>query len=88
MQSEVRGCSFIGASVCLHRIPRNSWAVTPKTREKSIHPQSISCMTVCSISLKSVLRYIHHNIVPPKMNGRAILTIFFIVLFLSIKKMS
>ena len=91
MQSLMRGCSPIGDSICVHLMPLNSWAVTPKINENSIQPQFMSCITVCSISLKSVFRYIHHNIAPPRMKGNAMLQtlfslLFFMFLLLFIKK--
>ena len=43
MQEKDLGCSSKGRNVSFHRKPLHTCAVTPNTREKSIHPQLISC---------------------------------------------
>ena len=81
MQSLVRGFSPSGASVSLHLIPRNNWAVIPNIIEKAIHHQFMLDVIVCLSAIKLKPRYIQYKIPPPRINGKAILSMFFIYFF-------
>lgn len=78
IQVLLRACSPIGSRLCCHRRPRNNWAVTPKTMENIIYPQSISLYNTSRIRLKSKPRYIHHNIPQPNARDKMTLNVFLI----------
>jgi len=71
----VRGYSPSGASVCFHRRPRNTCAVTPNTNESDMIHQLVSRARVVLTRPKSKSRYIQYKMAPPSNIGSTILSV-------------